>query len=278
MRMKKIPYAVIPLFALLFAGCADNPVLPDQTQVVLHGYLYANEPVSDIQLTSSRLIGSADTTDSPISNATVALLKNGIRYQLSPNNTQPGYYYYTGNDLTVTSGDDFTIEAHCEGGLVTSETIVPQKPGQIALSTSTMRFQTDTLQTRFGTRTAVNGLDTAIVTWSNPNGNYFYVVIESIDSTRQLLRGDSLFTRRFTSQPTNETFYRVNNNLIRYTGKHILKVYRVNKEYADLYKSREQDSRALNEPLTNVKNGLGIFSAFASDSLFFIVTLDQNSP
>jgi hypothetical protein len=275
MTMKKIRYSVILLFALLFASCANNPVLPDQTQVVLHGYLYANEPVSDIQLTSSRLIGSADTTDPPISNATVALLKNGTRYQLSPNNTQPGYYYYTGNDLSVTPGDDFTIEARCDGGLVTSETIVPQKPEQIAFSTSIMRFQTDTVQTRFGTRTAVNGLDTAIVTWSNPNGDYFYVVIESIDSTRQLLGGDSLFTRRFTSQPTNETFYRVNNNSIRYTGKHLLKVYRVNREYADLYRSREQDSRALNEPLTNVKNGLGIFSAFASDSLSFTVTLDQ---
>ncbi|MDA3862202.1 MAG: hypothetical protein PF445_13365 [Melioribacteraceae bacterium] len=46
-------------------------------------------------------------------------------------------------------------------------------------------------------------------------------------------------------------------------------LYRVNKEYVDLYESRDQDSRNLNEPLTNIENGLGVFSAFASDSVYF---------
>jgi len=46
-------------------------------------------------------------------------------------------------------------------------------------------------------------------------------------------------------------------------------LYRVNQEYVDLYKSRDQDSRNLNEPLTNIENGLGIFSAFANDSVYF---------
>jgi len=46
-------------------------------------------------------------------------------------------------------------------------------------------------------------------------------------------------------------------------------VYRVNQEYADLYEGRRQDSRDLNEPSTNIENGLGVFSAFNSDSTFF---------
>jgi hypothetical protein len=54
-------------------------------------------------------------------------------------------------------------------------------------------------------------------------------------------------------------------------GRHRAKIYRVNQEYADLYESREQDSRNLNEPLTNVKNGLGVFTAVTCDSIFFKV-------
>ncbi|MBC8181278.1 hypothetical protein H8E88_09140 [candidate division KSB1 bacterium] len=48
-----------------------------------------------------------------------------------------------------------------------------------------------------------------------------------------------------------------------------MKVFRVNQEYGDLYQSRNQDSRDLNEPLTNIVNGLGVFSAFNCDSVFF---------
>ena len=40
---------------------------------------------------------------------------------------------------------------------------------------------------------------------------------------------------------------------------------------ADLYESREQDSRDLNEPLTNISNGLGVFSAFNSQTALFEV-------
>lgn len=56
---------------------------------------------------------------------------------------------------------------------------------------------------------------------------------------------------------------------ITHYGLHRVRVYRVNQEYADLYDTRQQDSRDLNEPLTNIVNGLGIFSAFNSNEIYF---------
>jgi hypothetical protein len=262
------------IVVILLAACSNNPVSPDQRQVVLQGYLYAKEPVRDIYLASSMAIGGADSIENPITTASVVLVRSGIRYQLSPNNVQPGYFLYSGNDLVINTGDDFRIEVDANGQHVTAETIVPPKPEQLLLSAQTLHFQTDTIQARFGgVRTVINGLDTGMVTWSNTNGDYFFVVIESTDPNRQLMRPDSLFTRRFISQPTSQASYRVNPNSILYTGQHVLRLYHVNKEYADLYRSRVQDSRTLNEPLTNVQNGLGIFSAFASDSVYFNVVM-----
>jgi len=52
-------------------------------------------------------------------------------------------------------------------------------------------------------------------------------------------------------------------------GTYRVKIYRVNQKYADLYESRNQDSRELNDPNSNIINGLGIFTAFNSDSIFF---------
>ncbi|MDB4063024.1 hypothetical protein N9541_03055 [Flavobacteriaceae bacterium] len=43
------------------------------------------------------------------------------------------------------------------------------------------------------------------------------------------------------------------------------------KEYALLYETSTQDSRDLNEPYTNINNGLGIFSGFASQEVYFEV-------
>ena len=59
--------------------------------------------------------------------------------------------------------------------------------------------------------------------------------------------------------------------LIKQYGLHRIKVFRVNEEYANLYESVEQDSRDLNEPLTNIKNGLGIFTAFSCETVFLNV-------
>jgi hypothetical protein len=269
----KTTFTLLMLLILVSAGCNNNPAFPNDTQVVLQGYLYANQPVQDIQVMSSFAIGSSDTGNMPISNAAVALLKNGTRYKLTPSPGRPGYYSYTGNDLAVTTGDDFTIEVVVGTQTVTAETIVPKKPDQVRLSIQTISFQLDSVQSRLGVRTRVNSSDSAVVTWNNPSSDYFFVVVESIDPARQLIRPDSTFTRRFVSDPINQSQFLVNNNAILYTGRHVVRVYHVDKEYANLYRSRTQDSRTLNEPYTNVNNGLGIFSAFASDSLLFNVVM-----
>ena len=39
----------------------------------------------------------------------------------------------------------------------------------------------------------------------------------------------------------------------------------------ELFKNLEQDSRDLNEPPSNIVNAIGIFTAFALDSVFFEV-------
>jgi len=69
--------------------------------------------------------------------------------------------------------------------------------------------------------------------------------------------------------PTNENRYRISRFDLAHYGRYNVRVYHVNQEYANLYYSHQPDSLDLNEPLTNVENGLGIFSAFASSSANF---------
>lgn len=67
---------------------------------------------------------------------------------------------------------------------------------------------------------------------------------------------------RFISEPTIDNFFVVRLLLLETLGLHQAEVYRVNAECAQLYENRTQDSRDLNEPPSNIRNGLGVFSAF----------------
>jgi hypothetical protein len=116
------------------------------------------------------------------------------------------------------------------------------------------------------------------VAWSNPEGEYFYVLVENkADNPEDIEFGFPAFSGkprnfRFLSRPfiTDTYIIRVFVSVQQY-GTHRVKLFRVNQEYADLYENREQDSRNLTEPLTNVQNGLGIFTAFSSDEAYFEV-------
>ena len=80
---------------------------------------------------------------------------------------------------------------------------------------------------------------------------------------------------RFVTEPTTANYHDINLRSLEVTGIHQAVVYRVNQEYADLYENREQDSRDLNEPPTNIQGGLGVFCAFRSDTVLFEVVREE---
>ena len=276
-RMTRTIFWIAVVFPVLY-GCQHNPLLPEATQIVLQAYLNDGERVTNITVMLSRSLSSSDTANTMLPNANVVLTKNDAQYQLTPSLQNGGEYYYLGTDLQVHSGDQFGIAVTYNGTTATAETVVPGKPVGLSANTSTIIFTKDTVTTPFGgKREMISSSDSLVLSWDNPSQLSHYIVVESDDSTRQPLRSDTLgninFVGRFVTEPTTNNYYRVQQINFNYTGKYKVTLYRVNKEYVDLYASRQQDSRNLNEPKTNVKNGLGIFTAFASDSTSVSVKL-----
>ena len=114
------------------------------------------------------------------------------------------------------------------------------------------------------------------VSWDNPADALHYVVVESlVEGEPEYILPEFIRNRfggfRFITEPTDLAYFDVNAQSLQVFGEHRVVVYRVNEEYADLYENREQDSRDLNEPPTNVTGGLGVFSAFNSRSATFDV-------
>ena len=119
---------------------------------------------------------------------------------------------------------------------------------------------------------AINNIN-LFASWDNPNNDLHFMIIEDrekvIDPIFPDQIADQLQQFRFVSEPTRESLFDINAANFTTFGKYVVKVYHINQEYADLYESLAQDSRDLNEPLSNITNAIGVFSAFASDSVFF---------
>ncbi len=269
-------HIALGMVALVLAGC-DSPFNPgDDDLVVIEAFLFAGEPVQDIRLTSTVPLGADPDSAPVIDDAVVPLLKDGVTYALTPTGEE-GRYEYTGTDLAILEGDEFRLEVEYFGRVAWGETVVPGPPLSVAIDGDTLFAPT--LGRGGGRGGGGGGFDPQesqlAVTWDNQSDLLHFVVVEGMDDDAEAIFPEQFQQRlgrfRFISEPTIDNFFVVRLLLLEALGAHQAKVYRVNAEYAQLYENRTQDSRDLNEPPSNIRNGLGVFSAFNSSSVSFEV-------
>jgi hypothetical protein len=273
--MKRIRMILFFLPAIWFAGCVkESPTSVTQDLVVVRAYLYAGKPIDQIQLSRVLPLGSEETQMPPINDTQVSLIRQGTEYPLVPSAGDSGYYHDE-SGLNVQTGDGFTIRVLYKGQTVEGETTVPPAPENLTLSANTLALSEDSFGSFGGGFGAMDSTQTLTVTWTSETGALYYTVLENMETDTvaiDTLRRFGSGMRRTVSQPTDANEFRISRFDVSYWGRHRVTVYRVNQEYADLYTSRQQDSRDLNEPLTNIRNGLGVISAFNSGEVFFYVS------
>lgn len=268
--MNKLYISIITIF-LFLVGCVDEtPVESNSNLFVISAFLYEGEPAQNIQITSTLTLGSTDSVAPPINDAIVYLIKNDTKYLLDQNLEMPGYYKYTGSELLINAGDIFKIEVNYNNVIAYGETSIPDRPKNLTISDSVLAIPYISFQDiKLG---LVNPDDYSIViNWDNIDSSYYYVVLENLESLPTPIF-ENVSMQRFTksiSTPSKRGDFVINPLTVSYFGRYRAVIYKVNQEYADLYESRQQDSRNLQEPLTNIVNGLGVFSAFASDTVWF---------
>lgn len=276
--MKKITI-YLSLLSIFFISCEEENLnnIADN-QFVVEAFIYAGEPIDDIRIKTTYSLSSDEDISVPINNAEVTLIKDGQRLDLISSGDD-GFYHYPNSDVTVETDDLFQLEVTHNGLTATAETTVPTPTIGLELSQDSLFVPT----LPFG-----SGMDTIVMAirdflqgssieanWDNPNEDLYFMVVESVSDTldpifpAQVINALSRF--RFVSEPTDASSLTFLAGAIESFGQYSVKVYHINQEYADLYENREQDSRDLNEPPSNVTNALGVFSAFNSQEAFFYV-------
>lgn len=257
------------------AGCEKIEKSSEgDTKLVLNAYLYENEPVTSVRLNETLPFTSSDTVFPIIFDANISIQWKDQDFPLLPSDSA-GFYHCPDSNLRIIAGEKYDIEIFHGEDVLTAETTVPQKPDSLKLSMTSIEIDPDMSPRDM----RLAGMADIEVTWSNPNGEYFYILVENIEENPEDIEfgfsgpfGGMRPNFRFLSRPfiTDTYIIRVFLSVQQY-GAHRVKLFRVNQEYADLYENREQDSRNLTEPLSNVNNGLGIFTAFSCDVAYFEV-------
>ena len=236
----------------------------DARQVVVEAFLFAGEPVDHVRLTETVPLGEDPSLAPTVDDAIVTLVRGSERWVLS-RLEEPGGYGYAGDDLEIREGDVFRIEVEAFGRTATGETIVPAPPVGVELDTD--RLEVPELVPGSFDPGVLQSLRIT-VTWENPEAGMHFVDVEGLDPGAESILPGFIGGRagrfRLRSAPTEEAFHTISLPQLEHLGTHRAIVYRVNREYADLYNNRVQDSRDLNEPPSNIRGGLGVFSAFNS--------------
>ncbi|MDR1601175.1 MAG: DUF4249 domain-containing protein, partial [Tannerella sp.] len=165
------------------------------------------------------------------------------------------YVLYLGAD-TVRGGQDYDLSFEYLGKTVSASTAVPQpvtnltvEPTYITRTSSSYYFfdTEDTTEIR--------------LTWDDPDRSYYQIYIESPATSDMPDFGDGTQFRRRMMQPFRGGSYTTSSREFRTTGSYSIYVYRVNKDYADLYE--RISSTDLANPSSAIQNAFGVFTAMS---------------
>lgn len=271
------------LFSITFLtlSCEDDLLpVPEADLIVVRGYLYAGQPVTDVIIASTLALDDESETAIPIDSAVVVLKRGTEKFVLSPvhsydttetDTTFSITYTYPDSDLVVAEGDTFILDINYGEQHLTSEAIVPAKPDSFSSNIDTMYVPSfdrnrDYIRWIFADSNIIR------LNWDNPEDHFHYLLMDNVEEDPEPLEKTlPPRWRRFISEPFIDTSYAMLASTITHFGRHDIVLFHVQTDYVLLYQSSGQNSRDLNEPYNNINGGLGMFTAFNSDTVSIVL-------
>ena len=277
----KLFFSALFSITILTLSCeGDLLPVPEADLIVVRGYLYAGQPVTDVIIASTLALDDESETAIPIDSAVVLLKRGAEKFVLSPvhsydttetDTTFSITYTYPDSDLVVAEGDTFILDINYGEQHLTSEAIVPAKPDSFSSNIDTMYVPSfdrnrDYIRWIFADSNIIR------LNWDNPEDHFHYLLMDNVEEDPEPLEKTlPPRWRRFISEPFIDTSYAMLASTITHFGRHDIVLFHVQTDYVLLYQSSGQNSRDLNEPYNNINGGLGMFTAFNSDTVSIVL-------
>ncbi len=267
----------ILLIIPLLSGCYDTElVFENHYKAVVEAYLYVDKEINNINLSSMISFGDDSAGGEKITDATIHLDRDQSSWTLIHNDALPGTYFLE-ESLLMVPGDTFILTVEQNNEVLKARTVIPDDPPSVTMSVTSISIPKVESMRDFKTVTMPDPVE---LNWDNPAAKYYFLNIQNIEYDPTPIMPDPPlnspfagggFAFQMVSRPTNDNFYSILPQSLTHYGTHRVIITSINEEYVNLYNSLNQDSRELNEPYSNIENGLGIFTAFNSDTLYLEV-------
>ena len=272
MKTSRGKHIITAIIIILLSACTADLISPvSETDIaVVEAFL---EPGADISVYLTKMFEYVEDSQSKlttIDSVVVFITFNGKEFKLIHSPDKPGLYSSMDSALIAEPEGVYELLFTYNGTEVTATTTIPTKPTGTGLSTSVLHVDPNV-------RGPGSVIEPMTVTWANEFNVYHQIVLEYMDSTYTPI-GESLDPDRYdefkkvATEPVVGTSFDLNTreHLV-FFGNYRIILYKVNDEYVDLYENIGQSSLNLTQPLTNIENGLGIFTAVNSDTLYLVV-------
>jgi hypothetical protein len=267
--MKNIFFLLISASIVLTSACKDDLTTSAAPQkAVVEAYLSPNHPM-DVLITKELPFSDTTTQVVPITNLIVKIQFDTTTLTLKSNGD--GHYL---SAVNVDSNKTYHLFFDYGGKTLEATTTIPAKPTGFSESVVEIKIAQYTQGGGGGFGTVQP--DPLKLAWNNPNNDYFFVVAHNTESFPEEINirpaGVDVPNRQFRSRPQATSAYEIRPRQFQFYGHHDIILYRINGEYASLYDDTGSNSLNLTAPYTNVKNGLGIFTGVAADTLKLLVS------
>ncbi|MFN8354127.1 MAG: DUF4249 family protein [Spirosomataceae bacterium] len=258
----------------LLAACdTTSDVLTTDYRPVVEAYLVADHTVS-IHISKEIPYGGDTSTGvaEDIDGLTVKITNNAKTYTLK--GTGAGIYT---SDLVIKTGQTYQLSFDYNGKAISATTLVPSRPVNYKESaTSISRAKVDLSGGGFPTGGIGTDETTPItLTWDNPSNDYHFVVVDNIETSPiaivTLPSTVPVRNFRFRNEPVTGTSAELRPQQFQYFGRHRVVLFKINPDYAALYKTNNTSSQNITTPPTEIQNGLGIFTGVNADTLYLQV-------
>ncbi len=272
--MQNISYIAVLLAVLVLCACEETSISSiDAETPVVSSYLYAGQSLDSLRVTLSNSYAREDTQLVTLDELDITIKEGDNTFDLN----SFGEGFYRQPELVIEAENSYVLEFEWKGATISASTFVPGKR-EARLSTSAIEMEKITNNGGFpgGGFTQIDPIE---VSWDNPEGDYYYVLIENLETNPEYVNDfladleEDLGQRfRRITEPSITDFHSINpRREITQYGTHRVIVFRVSPEYAALYQTSGTSSQSLTEPPSNIDNGLGIFTGVSSDTLYFEV-------
>ena len=268
--MKALRFLIITLIIIsgMMSCEPENPVIQYQYNLpVIESFITAQSDTIFISI--KEMIpyngNETDTVSKALTDLDVYLIKENEYYYLSEKAGETGQYFLLKDSIDLLEGDSLAFECEISNFLISGTTLIPTKPAAVKISNKVLYYEV-------GSPGSMMNTSSLILSWDNQTNDFYYVSLKNIEESPELVN-DMLADAPPRSQapPSKADQFEIRGRSITYFGTYEVILYHVNQEFADLFDNPSMNSVSINEPPTNINKGLGIFTGFSSDTVYFEV-------